>query len=91
MEQVAVNIERYGNTSAATIPVALCELLEQGRIKPGDRLLLAAFGAGLTRAAGLIRWGERATPLGESDAELPPCDKTALEILADAIEHTLKD
>jgi len=91
MEQVAVNIERYGNTSAATIPVALCELLELGRIRPGDRVLLAAFGAGLTRAAGVIRWGERVTPLGESDAELPPCDKTALELFADAIEHTLPE
>ena len=88
MSQVALNIERYGNTSAATIPVALCELLEEGRIKPGDRLLLAAFGAGLTRGAGLIRWGERVKPLAESDAELPPCHQTALEIMSDAIKHT---
>jgi 3-oxoacyl-[acyl-carrier-protein] synthase-3 len=88
MSQVALNIQNYGNTSAATIPVALCELLEEGRIKPGDRLLLAAFGAGLTRGAGLIRWGERVTPLGESDAELPPCHQTALEIMSEAIKHT---
>ena len=88
MSQVALNIQQYGNTSAATIPVALCELLEEGRIKPGARLLLAAFGAGLTRGAGLIRWGERTTPLGQSDAELPPCDQTALEIMSDAIKHT---
>jgi 3-oxoacyl-[acyl-carrier-protein] synthase-3 len=88
MEQVALNIQNYGNTSAATIPVALCELLEEGRIKTGDRLLLAAFGAGLTRGAGLVRWGARVTPLGDSDAELPPCDRTALEIMGDAIRHT---
>ncbi len=88
MSQVALNIQHYGNTSAATIPVALCELLEEGRIKPGARLLLAAFGAGLTRGAGLIRWGDRITPLGQSDAELPPCDQTALEIMSDAIKHT---
>jgi 3-oxoacyl-[acyl-carrier-protein] synthase-3 len=88
MSQVALNIQKYGNTSAATIPVALCEALEQNAIKPGDRLLLAAFGAGLTRGAGLIRWGERVTPLAESDVELPPCDKTALEIMSDAIRHT---
>jgi len=88
MSQVALNIQNYGNTSAATIPVALCELLEEGRIKPGDRLLLAAFGAGLTRGAGLIRWGERVTPLGESDAELPPCHQTALEIMSEAIKNT---
>lgn len=88
MSQVALNIAKYGNTSAATIPVAMVEALEQGRIKPGSRLLLAAFGAGLTRGAGLIRWGQRTTPLGQSDAALPPCNQTALEILGDAIKHT---
>jgi 3-oxoacyl-[acyl-carrier-protein] synthase-3 len=89
MEKVAVNIQNYGNTSAATIPVALCEMLEQGRIRPGDNIMMAAFGAGLTRGAGLLRWGQRVETLGESDAELPPCDQTALEILGDAIKHTL--
>jgi 3-oxoacyl-[acyl-carrier-protein] synthase-3 len=88
MSQVVLNIQCYGNTSAATIPVAIVEALAEGRIKPGDRLLMAAFGAGLTRGAGMIRWGERVTPLGESDAELPPCDQTALEIMAEAIRHT---
>jgi 3-oxoacyl-[acyl-carrier-protein] synthase-3 len=88
MSQVALNIQNYGNTSAATIPIALCEMLEQGRIQPGDRMLMAAFGAGLTRGAGMVRWGERVTPLRESKAELPPCDQTALEILSDAIKHT---
>ena len=57
-------------------------------VRLAARLALAAFGAGLTRGAGLIRWGERTTPLAESDAELPPCDQTALEILSDAIKHT---
>ena len=88
MSQVALNIQKYGNTSSATIPVATVEALEEGRIQPGDRLLMAAFGAGLTRGAGLIRWGQRTTPLGESDAELPPCEQTALEILGEAIQHT---
>ena len=88
MEQVALNIGSYGNTSAATIPVALCEALEDDRIRPGANLLLAAFGTGLTRGAGLIRWGERTTPLGHSDAELPPCDRTALEIMSEAIRFT---
>ena len=88
MSQVALNIQHYGNTSAATIPIALVELLEDGRIEPGDRLLLAAIGAGLTRGAGMVRWGSRVTPLAESDAELPPCEQTALEILGDAIQHT---
>jgi 3-oxoacyl-[acyl-carrier-protein] synthase-3 len=88
MSQVVMNIQNYGNTSAATIPVALCEALEDGRIKPGARLLLAAFGAGLTRGAGLIRWGDRVVPLAESDAELPPCDQTAMEIMGEAIRRT---
>lgn len=88
MSKVVLNIQNYGNTSAASIPVALVEALEQGRIKPGDQILLAAFGAGLTRAAGVLRWGKRTEPLGSSDAELPPCDKTALEILDEAIRKT---
>ncbi len=88
LSQVVQNIQNYGNTSAATIPVALVEALDEGRIQPGDRILLAAFGAGLTRGAGMIRWGERVTPLGQSDAELPPCEQTALEILSEAIRHT---
>ncbi len=88
MSKVVLNIQRYGNTSAATIPVAMCESLEDGRIQPNSKILLAAFGAGLTRAAGLIRWGDRTTPLRQSDAQLPPCDQTALEILGEAIKHT---
>jgi 3-oxoacyl-[acyl-carrier-protein] synthase-3 len=88
MTQVVMNIENYGNTSAATIPVAMVEALEEGRIQPGSHLLLAAFGAGLTRGAGLIRWGERTEPLGYSDAELPPCNQTALEIMDEAIRRT---
>ncbi|GAA5189741.1 ketoacyl-ACP synthase III [Ferrimonas gelatinilytica] len=86
-EKAFVNIEHHGNTSAATIPMALCDALEQGRIHPGDTLLSCAFGAGLTSAAALIKWGPRTTPLGHSDAELPPCDKTGLELVADVAAH----
>ena len=89
MAKVEVNIQNYGNTSAATIPVALVEALEAGRISAGDRILLTAFGAGLTRAAGLLRWGRRTTPLKQSDAELAPCNLTALEILGGAINNVL--
>jgi 3-oxoacyl-[acyl-carrier-protein] synthase-3 len=88
MSKVVLNIQDYGNTSAASIPVALCEALEQGRIGPGDKLLLAAFGAGLTRAAGMLRWGQRTEPLAQSDAELAPCAQSALELLSEAIERT---
>jgi 3-oxoacyl-[acyl-carrier-protein] synthase-3 len=56
MERVVVNLERYGNTSAASIPIALDEAMMDGRIKDGDYLLLEAFGGGLTWAAALIKW-----------------------------------
>jgi 3-oxoacyl-[acyl-carrier-protein] synthase-3 len=81
MERVFVNVQRYGNMSAATVPVALVEALEEGRVKPNSLLLLPAFGAGLTFCAHLVRWGDRVTPKGTSNAELAPCDKTALEIV----------
>ncbi len=54
--KVFVNIERYGNTSAASIPIALCEAIDCGRIKPGDRLLMVGFGAGLTWGACALQW-----------------------------------
>lgn len=55
-EKVFSNIERYGNTTAASIPIALDECVEQGRIREGDLVCLAAFGSGFTWAATLIRW-----------------------------------
>ena len=88
--KVFVNVHKYGNTSAGTIPVALTEALAEGRIKPGANILTASFGAGLTWGAGLIKWGQRVKPLRESDAELPPCNKTALEILEPEIRRYLK-
>ncbi|HEU5209149.1 MAG TPA: beta-ketoacyl-ACP synthase III [Longimicrobiales bacterium] len=56
MEKVFVNVDRYGNMSSATVPVALDEAVEQGRIKPGDNVLMVAFGAGFTWGSGVIRW-----------------------------------
>lgn len=56
-EQVVSNIDRYGNTSAASIPVALAEAEEDGRLLPGMRVLLVAFGAGFSWAGGLVEWG----------------------------------
>ena len=50
-------IGRYGNTSAATIPLALAHARDDGRLTPGARVLLAAFGGGLTWAATVIEWG----------------------------------
>jgi 3-oxoacyl-[acyl-carrier-protein] synthase-3 len=79
--KVYVNIHSYGNTSAATIPVALAEALEEGRIEPGDVIVFAAFGGGLTWGSAVYRWGERVDALGESDAELPPPDRDTMELL----------
>ncbi len=52
-----VNVDRYGNTSAASIPIALCEAITEDRIHPGDKLVLVGFGAGLTWAAAAVKWG----------------------------------
>ncbi len=56
MSKVAVNLEKYGNTSSASIPIALDEVVRQGRIKKNDYVLLEAFGSGLTWASALIKW-----------------------------------
>ncbi len=80
-DQVFVNVHRYGNMSAATIPVALVEAIEEGRARPGALLLLPGFGGGLTWAAHLVRLGFRTTPLEASDADFPPCPKTGLQLV----------
>lgn len=56
-EKVYMNIASYGNTSAASIPIALCEAVASGRVREGDNLLFAAFGSGLTSAAAVVKWG----------------------------------
>jgi 3-oxoacyl-[acyl-carrier-protein] synthase III len=56
-EQVFTNLERYGNTASASIPIALSEALDAGRVSAGDLVLLAGFGAGMTWASVLLRWG----------------------------------
>lgn len=55
--KVYTNLERYGNTAAASIPIALTEALEESRIKDGDLVMLAGFGAGMTWGSMLLRWG----------------------------------
>jgi 3-oxoacyl-[acyl-carrier-protein] synthase-3 len=55
-DRVVINIDRYGNTTAATIPLATRDALEQGRLKKGDIVLFAAVGAGYTVGANLWRW-----------------------------------
>ena len=54
-EKVYINVDKYGNTSAATVIIALDEAIREGRAKPGDLLLLVTFGAGLTWGSTLLR------------------------------------
>jgi 3-oxoacyl-[acyl-carrier-protein] synthase III len=56
LDRFFINIQRYGNTSSASIPIALSEAVEEGRVKPGDLLLLTALGAGVSWASALVRW-----------------------------------
>ena len=81
MEKVMLTVQKYGNMSAATVPVALVEALEEGRIAPGSWLLMPAFGGGLTYCSLLVKWGQRVTPLGESTITVPPQVKSALEMV----------
>ena len=66
VERFFSNLERYGNTSAASIPIALCEAANQGRIRPSDKVVLVGFGGGLTWGAMVIQWPEELPPeMGE--------------------------
>lgn len=56
-EKVISNLENYGNTSAASIPIALDEAVREGKVKPGDIIAASGFGAGLTWGAAIFEWG----------------------------------
>jgi 3-oxoacyl-[acyl-carrier-protein] synthase-3 len=56
MERVMVNVDRYGNTSTASIPIAACEAVKSGRMQADDKVVLVGFGAGLTWGAAVIHW-----------------------------------
>ncbi|MFV0307518.1 MAG: beta-ketoacyl-ACP synthase III [Desertimonas sp.] len=60
IERASIVLERTGNTSSASIPLALVDALDNGRVKPGDLILLVGFGAGMTAASAVIRWGGQA-------------------------------
>jgi len=60
--RVFVNLDKYGNTSSASVPIALCEAVECGRIRPGDHVVLIGFGAGLAWAAAAVQWGPPPEP-----------------------------
>jgi 3-oxoacyl-[acyl-carrier-protein] synthase-3 len=73
MARVYCNVERYGNTSSATIPVALCEAWEEGRLKEGDKLVFVAFGGGLVWGANVVEW----TGIGSSLHQQEPATARA--------------
>ena len=81
MDKVMLTVQKYGNMSAATVPVALVEALDEGRVKPGALLLMPGFGGGLTYASLLVKWGDRVTPVGASARAMAPATKTALEMV----------
>lgn len=64
-DKVFVNLHKYGNTSAASIPIALVEAIEEGRLAAGDIVALVSFGAGLTWASAIVQWGP--TPNGRDE------------------------
>lgn len=81
MDRVMVTVHKYGNMSAATVPVSLVEALNDGRVKPGSLLLMPGFGGGLTYGALLVRWGDRVTPIGSSATAFPPLTRSALDMV----------
>ncbi|CAN5662217.1 beta-ketoacyl-ACP synthase III [soil metagenome] len=73
-ERIVSNIDRYGNTSSASIPIAICETVERGMLVDGDPVVMTAFGAGFAWGAGLVAWGAGAGPetagVGEREESL---------------------
>jgi 3-oxoacyl-[acyl-carrier-protein] synthase-3 len=85
-ENVYTNIHAYGNTSAASIPIALSEAVDQGVIKPGSLVAMVAFGGGLTWGAAIVRWGARVERLRTAASGIPGTEKTGLELLAARVQ-----
>jgi 3-oxoacyl-[acyl-carrier-protein] synthase-3 len=56
LDRCIINLDKYGNTSTASIPIATCEAIQDGRLKPGDRVVFVAFGAGLTWGSAVVQW-----------------------------------
>ncbi len=69
LEKFYLNVERTGNTSAASIPIALCEAVEEGRLKPDDNVVFVGFGGGLTWGASVVKWDVTPPPVSFVDHE----------------------
>ena len=74
MDRMYVNLDRYGNTSAASVPIALAEAVNEGRVKPGDHLVFVAFGAGFTSGAVAMEWTADPAAGPRGDAAVRPED-----------------
>ena len=96
MEKVFVNVDRYGNTSAASVPLALSEAVAAGRVKKGDKLLFVAFGSGLTSGAIALEWtadpaaAARAAGIGAGDVKILPGYLEPANPFPPALEWLLK-
>ena len=99
MERMFVNVDRYGNTSAASIPIALAEAVDSGRVKVGDHIVIVAFGAGFTSGAVAIEWtadparavgvDERVRP---EDVHIrPPLDWNSVDPIPPALTELIGD
>ncbi len=80
-DRVMLNIANHGNTSAASVPMALCDAMNEGRVQPGDIVVMTAFGGGVTWGSSVYRWGERVSPVAVSDAALPDPDVSVFDVL----------
>jgi 3-oxoacyl-[acyl-carrier-protein] synthase-3 len=87
MDRMYVNLDRYGNTSAASVPIALAEAVDEGRVKVGDRICLVAFGAGFTSGAVTIEWTvDPARSAGVDDAVRPEDVHVRLPVDWDSVD-----
>jgi hypothetical protein len=78
---VFTHLELRGNLSSASIPVALVDAIDEGRLHPHGRVLVPAFGGGMTWSAHIIKWGERTDSLTTSSVELSACEVTGIELV----------
>jgi len=96
MEKMFVNVDRYGNTSAGSIPIALAEAVDSGRIKIGDKIVLVAFGAGLTSGGIAMEWtadptcGQRAANVEPVASVREPSDWSSVDSIPDRLREILE-
>src|SRR5688572_3639192 len=96
MEKMFVNLDRYGNTSAASVPLALAEAVDSGRVKIGDKIVLVAFGAGLTSGGIALEWtadplfGKRAESVEPVATIREPIDWASVDPIPDRLREILE-